>query len=225
LRGQAYRYRAFPLFTIPADTANAISAQAPVFLLSIFFGSATVGFFGMTQRVLAAPITFIGRAIQDVFRERAASDLLAHGDCSRVFLKTAKALALLGIVPFLVIQFAGPALFAYVFGCEWEQAGKFAQIMAVLYLLRIVVTPVASVLIVAEKQRQNLAWQIGLLLVTSGALLLGGLGEEPNLAVLLYTATYSLMYVVYFVLSYRSARVSDLRGVPQPAAATIAPDS
>ena len=50
------RHYRFPLFSMPADFINSLSAQLPLFLILSNFGSSSVALFGIILRVLSGPI-------------------------------------------------------------------------------------------------------------------------------------------------------------------------
>ncbi|RYY92945.1 MAG: hypothetical protein EOO11_20540, partial [Chitinophagaceae bacterium] len=129
LRAAAYEHRSFPIYTLPSEMINIVTNQLPVFMLKRFLPTATeAGYFSMTNRVLGMPLTFVSSAISEVFRQRAADDYHSTGTCRPIFLKTARTLALTGILPFLLLFLFGPQLFSFVLGSEWAEAGTYARI-------------------------------------------------------------------------------------------------
>lgn len=196
------RYSRFPQFSLAADLVNQLANQLPIFVMSRLVGAAPTGNLSLTNRTLSAPISFLGTSVLDVFQRRAAEDLAQQGHCRGVFLRTLRILVLLAIIPFVALLVLAPTLFALVFGAEWEQAGEFARLLAPLFFLRFIVSPLSYVLYIAEKQAQDLAWQICLLATTGAALAWGASSGSAYLAVALFSATYSVMYLVYLALAY-----------------------
>jgi O-antigen/teichoic acid export membrane protein len=191
---------------MPANLINMVSNQAPVILMSNFFGSAVVGFLNLSQKVLGSPLAVFSKSVSDVFRERASRDYRAHGDCRSIYLKTMKSLALISFLPFLLLFIAAPDLFAFVFGASWRTAGEYARILALMFFFRFTVSPLSYVFYIAEKQAIDLAWQVVLLGVTVLAILAGVWRGSPRFSLLCFSIGYSLMYLAYLVLSYRCAK-------------------
>ena len=54
------------------------------------------------------------------------------------------------------VLFAGPTLFALVFGDAWRAAGEIVQLLVPLYLTRFVVTPVSQTLNILGRQKLHL---------------------------------------------------------------------
>jgi O-antigen/teichoic acid export membrane protein len=127
MRVGAIEYSNFPVYTAPQDLTNSISQNIPSYLLAFFFSSEAVGFYWFTRRLLNAPSRLVGRAVRKVFYQRASEK---HAEGKRIFSdlwKTTAGLAGLTVVPVLVILAAGPPIFGFAFGGEWERAGRYAQ--------------------------------------------------------------------------------------------------
>jgi O-antigen/teichoic acid export membrane protein len=199
------KYKDFPKYNLTADLVNVYTVQNPVILLSIFFGVSTVGFFSITERVLAIPVKLISTSTLEVYKQKAAEDYSKNGNCKAIFLQTFKYLFFIAIVPTLGIGIASPYLFKLVFGESWIQAGLFAQFLSIKFFFQLTVRPLGFTLLIAGKQLWYLNWQIGLLLVTTLGLLLGYYYQSANLSVLFYSIGYSFMYMIYFLISYKSS--------------------
>lgn len=205
IKGQMIRYKNFPKLSIPADSLNVISNQLPVFFIGKYFGSNILGNYSLMDRILSSPIALIGRAVLDVFKQKASSDYIKYGNCREIFIKTFKMLALIAIVPSLLIYFVLPHLFGIIFGPEWKLAGEFAKIMALLFFFRFTVSPLSYVLYIAEKQIYDLFWQIGLLAVTISSFVIGKYMNNVKLALACFSVSYSIMYIVYLGISFKFA--------------------
>lgn len=196
------RYKSFPKYDIPASFINVLSNQLPVFLFSGFFGSAIVGFYSLTQRILSTPISFIATSILGVFKQRASEDYVQHGNCKEIYVKTLKTLAMFSIIPFVVLFINAPWLFAFIFGEKWRVAGEYTQIMAIMFFLRFIASPLSFVLYIAEKQHYEFIWQLVLLFSTAVSLLIGVFLKNVKISIILFSFSYSLMYIFYLALSY-----------------------
>ena len=65
-----------------------------------------------------------------------------------------------GALPAVVLIVFGPSLFALVFGAEWTEAGRYAQILKKSYLAQFAVIPVSSILALTQRQGQQLGWSV-----------------------------------------------------------------
>lgn len=189
----------FPLFALPADSINSISAQLPLLIVSTRFGSESAGLLALTMRVLGAPIALLGRSVLDVFRRHAADAFRRRGDCRDEYVSTFRILSVssLAFVAGTVL-FAQP-LFDLAFGAKWTMSGVIAIWLAPLFALRFVASPLSYIFYVVGKQHIDLVWQIGLIIVVLCALWLPATFSETMLA---YAYGYSAMYIVYLGISY-----------------------
>jgi len=219
-RAVACRYRDFPRYQGPSALLEAFAGQLPIVLLTSFFGSATAGFVSLSQRAVRLPVSVVGRAIGDVFRQRASEDWVRDGRCDRIFGLTFRRLAALAWIPLAILAVLAPWLFEWVFGAEWRTAGGYARILSGVYFLQFVVSPLSFVFMIAERQKADLALQIALVVLTTTAIAAGHLVfASATAAVALLALAYSMKYVVELMLAY-----SFSRGI-SPATARVARDA
>ncbi len=196
-------YKKFPMYSLPADTIHAFSKEMPNLLINNFFGGAILGYFSLTQRVLASPITLISSAITDVFREKASNDFREEGTCRGVFVKTFQKLFIFSILPFILLFLFAPMIVPIVFGQEWVQAGEYIRIMTLLFFLRFSVAPVSSVLYLTGKQMYKLAWEIVSFVLVVASFYIGYRFFDQFVAIGIYSFTLSFWYIVLLFISYR----------------------
>ena len=205
LHGRAYlrRHQAFWRFSLPSNLLNALVGQLPLLMIGIRYGAMSAGLFALTQRVMAAPISLLAASVLEVFKRQSVQDFQTLGNCTHAYRYTFKTLLMLGIGPLLVLFIYSPALFAWIFGDAWRAAGELAQILAPLYFLNFIASPLSYVFFVAGKQKIELAWQIALFAMTAGVFLAPGTLQE---SVLRYAIGYSGLYLVYLHMSYQCAQ-------------------
>jgi O-antigen/teichoic acid export membrane protein len=152
------RYKRFPIYSTWGGMLNTAGAQLPPLLFAAFFSSSTAGIYLLAQRVLAMPMTLIGKSIGDVFFARAAQarreatldSLVGDIHCK---------LSQIGMPPALFLIVAGPQIFEIVFGENWVMAGHFAQWLAVYIYFQFVTSPLSQIVSVLEKQAQGSVFQ------------------------------------------------------------------
>lgn len=220
--GYLKKHESFWRFSLPAGLLNTAAGKFPLFLVGAKYGLFAAGLFALTERILTAPVSLIAASVLEVFKRQSVHEFQTLGNCKAAFLSTFKALVLLGCVPALVIFAFAPDLCAWVFGEPWREAGEFARILAPLYFLNFVASPLSYVFFVAGKQKVELLWQIALFITTISIFI----APIPLREVLLhYTIAYSILYIIYLHLSYRFSKnapagTASFRGpVPGPAEA------
>jgi O-antigen/teichoic acid export membrane protein len=172
-------------------------------MIGIRYGAQAAGLFALTQRVLAAPISLVAASVLEVFKRQSVHDFETLGNCSSAYRYTFKTLFFLGLLPSLVLFVYSPALFAWVFGDSWGSAGELAQILAPLYFLNFIASPLSYVFFVAGKQKIELVWQIALFVMTAGVFFSPGTLQDTLLR---YAIGYSGLYLIYLHMSYQCAR-------------------
>lgn len=194
------RYRRFPLFSLPADSINTLAAQLPILIVAGKFGAEVAGLLAMAMRILGTPIGLLGKSVLDVFKRHAAASFRERGECRREYLQTFKVLAIASLAFCAVMAVASEPLFALVFGERWRGAGTIAVWLLPLFALRFIASPLSYMVYIADKQHIDLFWQISLLAMTYLSL---SIPHTYALALQAYSIGYSLLYVVYLVMSYR----------------------
>ena len=216
----AKRYRRFPINTMPTGLINNFAVQMPVFILNHFFGDGVVGQYYMMNHVLGTPVSIIGQAIGDVFRQKSSQSYAENGECRKLYNSTAKALALIAIVPFALLMLVAKPAFGWILGDEWELAGVFVMLLAPFYFIRLVVSPLTSMTIIAEKQTYELIWQTTMCITTSVAMFLScylypvsvGSNMHYYAAMIAYALMYSIMYILHFLYTRQLAKGKKLWG-------------
>lgn len=156
----AKTYIRFPKFIVLSQLINTFSLQLPVFFISGFFGSLSLGLFALSQRVILTPIAIISTSIGDVFRQRASEDFNVFGTCRPIYISSFKKLAYISALPFIAFFFIAPSLFSFVFGSEWEEAGVYAKVLTPMFFAQFTGKPLSSIFLVTEKQKMELVWQV-----------------------------------------------------------------
>lgn len=197
------RYRRFPIYALPAGTVNTAAAQLPLILISHRFGAEIAGYVAMAFRILGAPISLLGSAVLDVFKQRASESWRATGSCRGPYLETLTVLAAGSMVVTIAFWLVGVELFVFAFGPEWADSGRVAVLLLPLFAMRFVSSPLSYTFFIAEKQPVDLVWQICLLVMT--VVTLTAFDTYQN-TLGSYALGYGLMYIVYLYLSFRLSR-------------------
>lgn len=195
-----FRHRRFPLLSLPADVLNTASAQLPVLIVAGRFGAETAGLLALAMRTLGAPIGILGKSVLDVFKRHAANSYRERGECRADYLRTFKVLATGSLVAAIVLALWSAPLFAIAFGEAWRGAGTIAAWLVPMFALRFVSSPLSYMVYIAEKQHLDLVWQACLLGMTLASL---NLFSQHGAAIIAYSVGYSVLYIVYLMMSYR----------------------
>jgi O-antigen/teichoic acid export membrane protein len=157
----------------------------------------------LTQRVLYAPVALLAASVLEVFKRQSVHEFETVGHCTQAYRYTFRVLLLLGLGPSLLLFAFSPMLFAWVFGASWRAAGELAQILAPLYFLNFIASPLSYVFFVSGKQKIDLVWQVALFAMTVSTFVVPGTLHQN---VLWYTMGYSMLYLVYLRLSWQCSQ-------------------
>lgn len=205
----AKKHRDFPLFSLPAAYAGSLSMQMPVLALASSGHVQTLGFFNRAQQLLTTPLTLVGVSLAQVFKRRAAIDYATNGTCRPLLLKTAAFLTVVGLGPTLLLALFAPVIFQVLLGENWREAGRLAQILAPMLILRLICSPISSTLYVVGAQRLDFLLSLILLLMVCGAVWLPRYFLGAGIWIVVgFSLAYICGYSIYIVAAYKSSKPS-----------------
>jgi len=192
----AKRYKDFPKFSTWEAFANSLGNQLPIILFAVFYGPAAAAFFALTYKVLNLPMTLIGGAISQVFFSN-ASKVNGTKELSVLSISLLKTLCGMAFPAGIALYILGPAIFKIAFGDEWLRAGEYVRYMSPWLVLVFITSPLSPLISIVEKQRQGLYFQIFLLVVRLGSLIVAGLFLLELNAVLLFSLANMVALVIF----------------------------
>jgi lipopolysaccharide exporter len=200
------RYKKFPLYSSWSALLNTASAMLPVLLLGYFFTPKIVGYYALGHRVLATPMGVIGGSVAQAFFPRAA-EARRSGNLDKITFELFQQLLTIGLIPILLIAIVAPELFSIIFGHRWVEAGVYAQWLCLWIIFQFISSPISTIITVLEKQRLGLMYNISLFSGRIIALIIGGILQNPLLAIKLLGLVGAIMYFIYGVLLLNLAKV------------------
>jgi O-antigen/teichoic acid export membrane protein len=203
-------YRRFPLIASWSKLLNTAGLQVPMLVISAMYGNVAAGLLGLTIRVIGAPTGVIAQAVYQVFTGEASARVRgAEGDLAAFTRRSVLRLLAAGAGPAVLIVVLSPIAFDVVFGEEWVESGRFAQLLAVAYLAEFAVVPISQTLWILKRQGVQLAWDATRFVVTvGGAALCGLLGASISVAVAVLAASHVASYALLYGLTMRAAHAS-----------------
>lgn len=159
------RYHRFPLFSSFSGLMNSASLQVPPLLFAILYGPDVAGWFSLGQRFIGLPMALIGYAVAQVYLSEASS--LTRDDPEafhRLFRQTVVRLLITGLPLIATIGLGGSWLFLRIFGENWVEAGRYVQVLTLMFITQFISSPISQTLAVLERQRLALIWDAGRLL-------------------------------------------------------------
>ncbi len=188
------RYRKFPLVDSWSSFLNNFSWQLPSLMLLYFFSETVVGYYSLSSRLILLPITLLGSSLAQVFYQRSAELRSDHEKLSRSVELVFRRLVAVGLFPALVLGIAGPQLFSIIFGANWLEAGRYAQILSPWMFVLFISSPLSVLFATLERQELSLVINSIILLMRFAALAIGGLTHNIYLTLIIWSVSGVLVY-------------------------------
>lgn len=180
---------------------NSLTTSAPVLLVSVFYGDATVGQLAIGIRLLVTPLSIIGQSAASA-NIGEVSRMLRVGDdtAARLVKNGMRDLLAVGLILCSLAGVLGAWAVPFVLGQKWREAGLLLAALAAGSLAQFVAAPFSQLLNLTRDNRRLLIWDTG----RFGATVLSfsiawAAGASPVWAV----GTWSVALVVVYIVLVR----------------------
>jgi O-antigen/teichoic acid export membrane protein len=212
ISANAIKYRDFPIINSIHAFMDVMQTSGVVFVISAFFGSVALGFYSFTLRVTKMPLNLIASSVAQVFYQKASEVYSNSGDLHQLIKKTVIKLGLIAVPMFLINICFAPIIFSFIFGKNWEVAGKYSQILSPWLFINFIVSPISQIPIIVNMQKTGFA--IGIVYsVSIFAPLFIASYMKKDIIVGLYSssicASLVLIYYVYWIYKISNKRMSN----------------
>lgn len=175
------RYQKFPLFQIWTVFLNTISAQLPPLLLGRFFETEIVGYYALSARIVALPMTLLRDAITTVSFPMMAKTYQETGSLTDMTRQMFLRLLQIASFPTAVFGVFGVSIFYAFFGEQWIDAGEYARLLAIWQGLAFINLPM-KVFVILDRQEMGFLMNILMLLMRIGGISFGIFFNSSRLA-------------------------------------------
>jgi lipopolysaccharide exporter len=207
IRQIAIRYKKFPQYNMISELASGFSMQITPLMLALFFSPVIVGYYAMSFLVVRLPSKVIGSSITTVFFQKASEEKNRTGGVKNIVKSVNARLISIGVFAMLLLVIMGPELFTFALGAKWATAGVYAQILAPVFFLGFITSPLLSIFNVLEQQKISLWFNAWNLLSTIVVLIIAGLSGDPLFGFVLLSGVGVLSYVWMYHYSLKIAGV------------------
>jgi O-antigen/teichoic acid export membrane protein len=150
---QAIIHKDFPLINSFHVFSDVAKTSLSTIMIASFFGSAVLGFYALSLRVLQAPLGIIGSSFGQVLYQRfntaKVNDELIYDIAKNIMIK----LFIVALPIFGILYLIAPDLFAFVFGEKWRVAGEYTKILLPYLFMNFLISPVSQIPIILGKQK------------------------------------------------------------------------
>lgn len=168
-------YKRFIFLQFPANMVDTLSQQMPNQVLGIAFGSASLGSYSMSNKILGIPSRLIAAPINTVYFRTAVEYVQTGKDLASFTFQMVKRILCCAGIPIIVLIAFGEPIFSFVLGPQWEEAGLLSAILSFQYALSFCQTCVSYCRVALDRQGVNMAMSLCNLAIIGTSLFVGTL--------------------------------------------------
>ena len=202
----ANKYKNFPLYKAPYSFVANTTSQMVFVILRVFSTLDVVGYYSMAARAIYLPVTLITSSMNDVFYEKAATELKTG--TLETFVTRLLRIQVVLAAPWLVLAaFDSKLVFGWVLGGKWIPAANYAAVLAAVGFLYLLTSWLDRLFDIRGHQKLSLVLEIAGNLLSLGGLTLV-LWVSPQhtvIAVMAYAGMQVLYSAIWLVFAYRVA--------------------
>lgn len=204
LKTVAKKYIDYPKLTILPSLLDIFSVQALIFFVGNYYSQETLGYLGLTNMILIAPIALIGVSFRDVFYQKIAVfyNERSYERGRRLFLASAIILFAIGGIIAFTLFFFGEQIFSVIYGENWLPSGRFAAILGFAFWAKLWASPLSSIFNAAHQLKLLSVWQTFYFFTTVTTLYFAIVYFESSIeeTLVIYTLHEILLYTLYFLM-------------------------
>lgn len=201
------KYKKQLFYAFPAHFINSLSYSLLNFFITGLFGLAIFGYYSMTFRILALPLSLVSINVSKVFFRSASKRFESKLSFNKLITQVTILLAFVSIPMVIVLMLFSPMLFEFFFGPGWSVAGKFAQILAPMYGIRLIVSAVSPTLMVVGQQKLEVFMQALFIISSLVSYFICYIFGQSIEAFLTYVSiSYSIVYIVFYIVIYKLSK-------------------
>ena len=200
-------FKKYPLFDIPSGLLNTLSWQLPSFVLARYFSVEAVGYFGLAMRVVFSPFSLIGTSVAQVFFQE-AEQKKKDGLLAPMVEDVTYTLILVAVCPVVVLMVSGQEIFTVIFGSNWVEAGRYAQLLGLWTLFVFISSPLHGILNTLGRQEVGLGFNVALLGTRILSIIVGVMVKDARIAIALFSITGVICYAAIALWILKACNVS-----------------
>lgn len=198
------KYKNLSLYLTPYTIVQTLRERAAYFMIGSYGRSSEVGYYSLSSRALALPVSLVAGAIRPIFFQKAAGSNLKDLE-DRVNLAI-RFMGLCVIPCWVVLLLHHTTLFGLVFGKSWEGAGVYAAILSVPAIPFLLGSWLDRSFDILSRQRLHFFIESIFTLVALTGLMIGiFIFKSVLIAVIIQSAIGSLYYCAYLLVIYEIA--------------------
>lgn len=206
VRELAVEYWRFPFLVFPERWVSLVGTQLPVFLL--IADPVVVGHYALSGSLLMIPLRLFGYSFSTVFIQKAAETVDTDPELlGRITRGLYLRLFWFGLVPFTSMVFFSDAVFSFVLGDAWHDAGVITAYMGLFFFFRLMTEPMVALFYAQRREHLLLIFQVTLTLLRLGVMLpLIAMDKGSGVVILGFAVISALAYLVLGYVMLRACK-------------------
>lgn len=207
------KYKNFPLYKSPYSFVSNASSQLVFVILRVFSTLDVVGFYSMAARAVYLPVALIASSMNDVFYEKAATELKT-GKLEAFVTRLLRIQVVLAAPWLILAAFDSKLLIGLILGAKWVPAASYVAVLASAGFLYFLTSWLDRLFDIRGHQKLSLILEI-----TGNLLSIGGLTlvlwvnpERTVFAIFVYAGLQVVYSAVWLVFAYHVAEFK-IRGL------------
>ncbi len=202
-------YYKFPGFNLPNNLINNISNSLPIFLISSYFGAATLGLYSLGFTMIFRPMNLVTNSMEQVFSQRVIAKYNNRVSIRSDIFTLLKRSIQIGILPFIIVGIFGPFIFRVIFGAEWEESGRFTQLLIPWFFTAFLANQLTFIPDLFSRQKTAFLLNIIRLVLRIAAMAVGIYFKSIMLALGLFSLASVIIVVITLVWYLSMVRAFD----------------
>ncbi len=202
----AKKYKDIPVFNTIINLTNNLSNELPVLLITKYFGLESSGIYGLAIKFTRAPIGIFQQSVGQVFFNKASNVYNNEGNLHALVIKTAKNLLFISIFIFIPL-FTLSFYLDIIFGENWSDVGLYSRILIPWLFFAFLSNPITSLIMILNKQKTIVIYDIFLLTFRFLALFLGYyFYKNIVISLMLFSAVGVVFNILIFIYLLKTSK-------------------
>lgn len=184
-------------FTYPSDSINAIANNIMPIIVIAYFATSEIGLYGMAHKILSIPLLLLTSSISRVYFQKSVS--LYHSDKKSLQKLTYKVIltnVAVILVFVILMNTIGMYILNRIFSDSWAGLGTYVLALSFWILARSAMNPIASLVMVINKNHFSLIFNLYLLAVNLFAIYVGVMKNDFLYCVWIFSILSGIGYLV-----------------------------
>ena len=146
-----------------SNAAKTGYGRMPTPVITSVGGAVAAGYFGLVERVIAAPSSLLAQSVCAAFRNQIGEFAARreHGAIVRLYWRIVMVAFGIACPAYLLGALLAPEVFSLIFGADWRTAGEYASILLFGEIFVFVLATVEDAAVLLDLNRYRLFWHVG----------------------------------------------------------------